>query len=177
MEWIDWEAVPSIIDWVSLLAVGGSVWAAVLAKKKSEAVEDSIKSTRSQIVIAHLKQSIEEIGRLGEMLHQAVKEADPGGARMVLVWLSRECGRSSTFISNANVGNASRSTDAETITELLDRVAAGASKAKGRLINDGAKLDTVTRIVLKDLGELERDLTHVSTMIAYGMEEDNVHTR
>jgi hypothetical protein len=169
------STAPSLIDWVSLLGVVGSGWAALAARSKAKAVQDSISSTRSQIVTAHLRQAIDEINRLSDMLHQAVKEGDPRGARYILVWLSRECGRSSTLISRAKIQDSSRSADAETITELLDRVASGASRAKGKLVSDDSKLESATKVVLKDLGELERDLTHVATIIGYGMEESNVH--
>ena len=175
MEWIDLTTTPSWTDWLGLVGLALTAWAAIAAQRKSAAVQRSITATKVQIATAHLRQSLDEIDRLADALEQSIKDKDSGGARYILLAVFRATGRSANLIARAKVDDTSTSDTGETISEILNRLSVNASKAKGKIMLDETKLESATRIVVRDLREIERDLLRIHTEIGYGMDGNDVH--
>ncbi|WP_144672882.1 hypothetical protein [Arthrobacter sp. U41] len=175
-DWIDTSNAPSLIDWISLLGVVVSALAALSARRKAKAVQDSIAATKKKIATAHLGNGLDALKRLHISLDQAIQDDDAKGARYVLLWITQESARCSALIRAVDVANVSSSDSAETLTELLGRISTGASEAKSKTITSPkTKVATITRSLKADLDALAFDLEGVITQIGYGMEGDLVH--
>lgn len=177
-DWIDTSSAPSAIDWISLAGVIVSIFAALSARRKAVAVEESIVATKKKIATAHLGTGLDALKRLHISLDQAIQDDDAKGARYVLLWIAQESARCSALIQSVNIPNVSSSASADTLSELLERISSAAAEAKSKTVSSPkTKVSTITKALKTDLDALAFDLEGVITQIGYGMEGNHVHTK
>lgn len=174
VEWIDWAHAPSLFDYLTLVGLATSSWAAFAARNKAKAVERSIATTRSQIATSQLRQALDDLKNLAEMLDRAIKDEDGPGARYILVWIARESTRSSTLMQELKLADSSKSDAHPTVTGLLDKLSRAASEAKKKIVRTPEKIVLQTKPVVGLLTDIEQDLVDITTRIGYGMEKKDV---
>lgn len=166
---------PTLMEWISVIGVGVSIWAALGARGKARAVHASIVTTKDQLLRSDFRNEVENLRRLAERLDAAALK-NKGLTRYLLLDIAETSTRCSTLVKRSIIPDRTSLAGELTLSELLESASGNAQRAKNALYASTEKLQEATSELRIKLDALRPELVHISTLMKHEM-DGNVHER